>query len=257
MMANWLGGALTTRALKGDKNSGRPVEVVSVEQQKAALKFVIENTFFDDAFGLSPELLAHLSVDKWLDGGSSFSAFSNEATYPVHDTIMGIQASTLTMVMNSTTLRRIYDNELRMPAEQEALTLPDVLESLTDAIWQELEKAPNKQYTARVPLVSSLRRNLQQEHLERLIDLSIPGSVSTEAYKPIANLASFELDRILKRIENVLAKGGNKLDPYTRSHLAELKEQVVKRRDAQFIYNAKAVGGGNAFGGLLFIEEDE
>ncbi len=257
MMANWLGGALTTRALKGDKKSGRPVEVVSVERQKAALEFVIENTFFDDAFGLSPELLAHLSVDKWLDGGSSFRAFSNEATYPVHDTIMGIQASTLTMVMNSTTLRRIYDNELRMPADQEALTLPDVLESLTDAIWQELEKAPNKQYTARVPLISSLRRNLQQEHLERLVDLSIPGSVSTEAYKPIANLASFELDRILKRIDNVLAKGGNKLDPYTRSHLAELKEQVVKRRDAQFIYNAKAVGGGNAFGGLLFFEEEE
>ncbi len=257
MMANWLGGALTTRALKGDKDSGRPVEVVSVEQQKAALKFVIENTFFDDAFGLTPELLAHLSVDKWLDGGSSFHAFSSEATYPVHDTIMGIQASTLTMVMNSTTLRRIYDNELRLPADEEALTLPEVLESLTDAIWQELEKAPNKQYTARVPLVSSLRRNLQQEHLERLVDLSIPGSVSTEAYKPISNLASFELDRILKRIDNVLAKGGNKLDPYTRSHLAELKEQVEKRRDAQFIYNADDVGGGNPFAGLLFFQEEE
>lgn len=256
MMANWLGGALTTRALKGDKNSGRPVEVVSVEQQKAALKFVIENTFFDDAFGLTPELLAHLSVDKWLDGGSSLSAFSNEATYPVHDTIMGIQASTLTMVMNSTTLRRIYDNELRLPADQEALTLPEVLESLTDAIWQELEKAPNKQYTARVPLVSSLRRNLQQEHLERLVDLSIPGSVSTEAYKPIANLASFELDRILKRIDNVLAKGGNKLDPYTRSHLSELKEQVEKRRDAQFIYNAKDVGGGS-LGSIIFFQEEQ
>lgn len=254
MMANWLGGALTTRALKGDKNSGRPVEVVPVKQQKAALKFVIENTFFDDAFGLTPELVAHLSVDKWLDGG--VDPFSSEATYPIHDTIMGIQASTLTMVMNSTTLRRIYDNELRLPADQEALTLPEVLESLTDAIWQELEKAPNKQYTARVPLVSSLRRNLQQEHLERLVDLSIPGDVRTEAYKPIANLASYELDRILKKIDNVLTKGGNKLDPYTRSHLAELKEQVEKRRDAQFIYNAKDVGG-SSLGSIFFFQEEQ
>ena len=256
MMANWLGGAFTTRALKGDKDSGRPIEVVPVEQQKAALKFVIENTFFDDAFGLNPDLLAHLSVDKWLDGGSSFSAFSSEATYPVHDTIMGIQASTLTMIMNATTLRRIYDNELRIPADQEALTLPEVLESVTNAIWQELEKVPSKQYTARVPLVSSLRRNLQQEHLDRLVDLSIPGSVRTEAYKPIANLASFELDRILKRVDNVLAKGGDKLDPYTRSHLVELKEQVEKRRDAQFIYNAKDVGGGG-LSGLIFFQEEQ
>jgi hypothetical protein len=254
MMANWLGGALTTRALKGDKDSGRPVEVVSVKQQKAALKFVIENTFFDDAFGLTPELLAHLSVDKWLDG--NVNPFSSEATYPIHDTIMGIQASTLTMVMNSTTLRRIYDNELRLPADQEALTLPEVLESLTDAIWQELENVPDKQYTARVPLVSSLRRNLQQEHLERLVDLSIPGDVRTEAYKPIANLASFELTRILKKIDNMLTKGGDKLDPYTRSHLAELKEQVEKRRDAQFIYNAKDVGG-SSLGGFLFFQEEQ
>ncbi|MFT5324862.1 MAG: hypothetical protein ACI8P0_002728 [Planctomycetaceae bacterium] len=257
MMANWLGGAFTTRALKGDKDSTRPVEVVPVEQQKAALKFVIENTFFDDSFGLTPDLLAHLSVDKWLDGGSSFSAFSSEATYPVHDTIMGIQASTLTMVMNTTTLRRIYDNELRLPADQDALTLPEVLESLTNAIWQELEKAPNKQHTARVPLVSSLRRNLQQEHLERLVDLSIPGDVSTEAYKPISNLASFELDRILKRVDNVLAKGGDKLDPYTRSHLVELKEQVEKRRDAQFIYNASDIKSSGFSSFILFQEEQK
>lgn len=257
MMANWVGGAFTNRALKGDKGSGRPVEVVPVEQQKAALKFVIENTFFDDAFGLTPELLAHLSVDKWLDGGSSSSAFVNEATYPVHDTIMGIQASALTMVMNATTLRRIYDNEIRVPADKEALTLPEVLESITDAIWQELESVPDKKYTARVPLVSSLRRNLQQEHLDRLVDLSIPGSVRTEAYKPIANLAAFELDRILKRIDNVLSKGGDKLDPYTHSHLAELKEQVEKRRDAQFIYNAKDVGGGGLSGFLFFQEEQK
>ena len=254
MMANWLGGAFTTRARKGDKDSGRPVEVVPVEQQRAALKFVIENTFFDDAFGLTPELLAHLSVDKWLDGGS-LSAFSSEATYPVHDNIMGIQASTLTMVMNSTTLRRIYDNELRLPADQDALTLPEVLESLTNAIWQELENVPDKQYTARVPLVSSLRRNLQQEHLERLVDLSVPGDVRTEAYKPIANLASFELDRIVRKIDTVLTKGGNKLDPYTRSHLSELKEQVEKRRDAQFIYNAKDIKGGSS-GGIIFLQEE-
>ncbi|MDA1163653.1 MAG: zinc-dependent metalloprotease [Planctomycetota bacterium] len=253
MMANWLGGAFTSRALKGDKDSGNPVDVVSVAQQKAALKFVIENAFFDDAYGLNPKLLAHLSVDKWLDG-NSFSAFSSEATYPIHDTIMGIQASTLTMIMNSTTLRRIYDNELRLAADQDALTLPEVLTSLTDAIWQEFEKVPDKQYTARVPLVSSLRRNLQQEHLERLVDLSVPGTVRTEAYKPIANLASFELDRILTRIRGVLEKGGDKIDPYTRTHLTDLIERVEKRRDAQFIYNANDIKGGSS-GGIFFQEE--
>ena len=255
MMANWLGGAFTSRSLKGDKDAGAPVTVVPADQQRAALKFVIENAFFDDAFGLSPELLNHLSVDKWLDG-DGFSAFNDEATYPVHDKIIGIQASTLTMVMNPTTLRRIYDNELRVPADQDALTLPDVLKSLTDAIWQEVDKAPDKQYTARVPLVSSLRRNLQQEHLERLIDLSVPGTVRTEADKPISNLASFELNRIRQKVESVL-KGRDKIDAYTLAHLEKLIEQIDKRQNAEFIYNAndiKSGGGGGFF--LLFQDEN-
>jgi len=254
MMANWLGGAFTSRALKGDKDAGAPVAVVPADRQRAALKFVIENTFFDDAFGLSPELLNHMSVDKWLDG-DGFSAFNDEATYPVHDKIIGIQASTLTMVMNPTTLRRIYDNELRVPADQDALTLPDVLKSLTDAIWQEVGEAPDKQFTARVPLVSSLRRNLQQEHLERLIDLSVPGTVRTEADKPISNLASFELSRIRQKVEKVL-KGRDKIDPYTLAHLEKLIEQIDKRQNAEFIYNANDVGGGGG-GTILLLLQDE
>ncbi|MBI1313452.1 DUF5117 domain-containing protein [bacterium] len=254
MMANWLGGAFTSRSLKGDKDAPEPVIVVPAQQQKDALKFVIENTFFDDAFGLNPELLAHLTVDKWLDG-DGFAAFNDEATWPVHDKIIGIQASTLTMIMNPTTLRRIYDNELRVPADQDALTLPEVLRSLTDAIWQEVEKTPDKQYTDRVPLVSSLRRNLQEEHLQRLIDLSVPGSVRTEADKPITNLASFELNRIRKRIEQVL-KGRDRIDAYTLSHLEKLIEQIDKRQNAEFIYNAKDVGGGGS-GGIILLFGDE
>lgn len=255
MMANWLGGAYTSRAMKGDKDAPDPVVVVPAERQRNALKFVIENAFFDDAFGLSPELLNHLGVDKWLDG-NGFSAFNDEATWPVHDRIIGIQASTLTMVMNPTTLRRIYDNELRVPADQDALTLPEVLQSVTDAIWQEVEKVPDKQYTTRVPLISSLRRNLQQEHLERLIDLSVPGTVRTEADKPISNLAAFELNRIRQRVEKVL-KGRDRIDPYTLAHLERLIEQIDKRQNAEFIYNANDIsrGGGGGFF-LLFQDED-
>ena len=63
---------LLSIATKGDPGNRAPVEVVPPEQQRAALGFVIENTFRDEAFGLTPELLEKLSVDKWLDGGSIF-----------------------------------------------------------------------------------------------------------------------------------------------------------------------------------------
>jgi hypothetical protein len=252
MMGNWLGGAFVSRAKKGDKGSGNPITVVPVKQQREALQFVIDNSLRDAAFGLSTELLNHLAVDKWMDSRSFFE----EETWQVHDRIMGIQASALTMVMNPTTLRRIYDNELRVPADQDAMTLPEVLTSLTKAIWSEFDKVPTKPHTSRVPLVSSLRRNLQQEHLSRLIDLSHPDSGSTEAYKPIANQASFEMNNILARINKVL-KARKNADPYTLAHLEKLKEQIEKSKAAQSIYNTSEIGGGGGFRSPFFFREVE
>ena len=252
MMGNWLGGAFVSRAKKGDKDSKNPIEVVPVKQQREALQFVIDNTLADSAFGLSADLLNHLGVDKWTDSRS----FSEEETWQVHDKIMGIQASALTMVMNPTTLRRIYDNELRVPADQDAVTLPEVLSTLTTAIWSELDNAPEKPHTARVPMVSSLRRNLQQEHLSRLIDLSHPGTASTEAYKPIANQASFEMNNVLDRVNKVLMARKN-VDPYTLAHLEKLKEQIEKAKAAQSIYNTDAIGGGGGFSLPMFLRDTE
>ena len=70
MMAGWIGGAFINRDKKGDPGDRDPIEVVPASQQRAALAFLIENSFQDDAFGLTPELLRRMSVDKWMDGDS-------------------------------------------------------------------------------------------------------------------------------------------------------------------------------------------
>ena len=104
------------------------------EAQRDALNFVIESTFRDEAYALSPELLARLTKD-------FFAGFGSEPTWPVHDNILSMQASTLTQLMNSTTLRRVYDNEFMPPADQDALTLPELLDGITSEIWSELERS--------------------------------------------------------------------------------------------------------------------
>jgi hypothetical protein len=245
MMANWIGGAFVHRDKKGDKNARVPIEVVPTKTQRDALEFVLENTFYDEAFGLTPDLLSRMTVDKWLDGDGFHSVLRDEPTWPVHDKIMGLQASTLTMLMNPSTLRRVYDNEFRVPADQDMLTLPELLSSIGSAIWNELDKKPDKQYTARVPMITSLRRNLQREHLTRLIDLILPGAGSNEAFKPISNLSLMELRRIRTKIAGILKAGGEKIDPYTQAHLSEAREQITKALDSQYIYNAKSMGGGS------------
>ncbi len=245
-MAPWIGGAHVARDHKGDPNARPPVTVVPVEKQRAALRYVIESSFRDQAFGLSPELMKFMTVDKWADQGGMRDMFEDSA-FPVHDRIMGIQATALTLLLNPTTLKRVYDNELRTPKDQDMLTLPEVMNAITSAAWTELDKPESKTFTDRDPMISSLRRNLQREHLTRLIDLSMPDALPGAAGKPISNLAIAALRDIRAKIDKVIDvknNGRKNADEYTYAHLAEAALRIDKALDASFIYNTDKIGGG-------------
>lgn len=251
MMSSWVGGTHVSRARKGDPNAPAPVTVVPAEQQREALRWCIDNAFFDEAFGLTPELLEKMTVDKWLDQGGGRAA-GDEAGWPVHDRIAGIQSSVMTMLLNPTTVRRVFDNEFRIPSDQDALTLPELLDSISDAVWSELDKKPGSQATARKPHVSSLRRNLQREHLDRIVDLAMGGG-GGESAKPISNLAISKLRALNGKISSVIGEKGDQtgnLDPYTFAHLSEAKILIQKVLDAQYVVNSG--GGGGGLGGFMF-----
>lgn len=244
MMANWLGGALINRSKKGDPDAGPPIEVVSANRQREALEFVMTNAFEDKAYGLTPELLRHLSMDKWID---DFSSAIEDSTWPIHDRIMGIQSSALTMLMNPTTMGRVYDNEFLTPADEDMITLPEILEDVRSSVWAELKISKEGAFTARKPMISSLRRNLQREHLERLIDLSMGGGFSNASQKPISNLATAQLRDLKKKVDQLLEDEGVTPDPYSQSHLSEASIRIEKALDADYIYNASTMGGGGGF----------
>lgn len=235
--ANWVGGSYINRDKRGDPGDRNPIENIPAETQRRALEFVIENAFRDGAFGLSPELLSKMTIDKWLDEGGFQDMFEDQ-TWPVHERIMGIQASALTMLMNPTTLRRVFDNEYRVPAGEDAITLPEVINRVSDSIWSELDSKVDKRYSAREPMVSSLRRNLQREHLKRLVDLSMPGGLSGGAAKPIATLSAYKLRELSSKIASAIERGDSKLDPYTIAHLTESKMFIDRALDSTYIYNA-------------------
>lgn len=243
-MAPWVGGAHIRRDRKGDPGARPPVEVVAVEKQRAALKYVIDQAFKDEAFGLTPEVLKHMTVDKWFDGGGIREVFEDPA-FPVHERILGIQATALTLLMNPTTLERVYDNEFRVPRDQDALTLPELMNAVSSTVWSELENRPSRSFTARQPMISSLKRNLQREHLERLVDLTTPGQFAGAAAKPVSNLALSKLREIRAKIKDA-AEGSSKsnLDEYSLAHLSETALRIDKVLDAQYIYNTDKIGGG-------------
>ncbi|MGQ0627514.1 MAG: zinc-dependent metalloprotease [Phycisphaerales bacterium] len=237
IMSNWVGAARVYRDRKGDPNGRPPIDVVPVEQQREALKFVIDTAFNDEAFGLTPDLIKYFTVDRAEDPGVGRS----DPEWPVHDQVAGVQASALTSLINPGQMRRVYDNEFRVPADKDTLTVAEVLDTVGKAVFGEIEKPGSGSYTNRQPMISSLRRNLQREFIERLIDLTLPGTMRGEASKPVSNLATAQLRALKSKIEDIAKKGN--ADMYTSAHLSEAAVRIGKALDAQYIYNTDKIGG--------------
>ena len=246
MMANWLGGTFVNRDKKGDPNDRKPIEVVPADDQRKALDFVVKNVFFDEPYGLTPELLSYMTNEP-LKGYSSPS-------WPVHDRVIGIQASMLSNLMEPTTLTNIYDNEFRVPADQDAFTLSELFNKVNKAIWTEVENGPDGQFTERKPAISSLRRNLQTEHIERLFDLAAETESPTAAMKPISNLAAMTLRDLMGKLET--ASKNENYDAYSRAHLQDSFVRVKKWVESTYVINNDDSSGGG-FGGFFFFKSPE
>lgn len=248
IMANWIGGAYVNRARKGDPNATDPIQVVPAEQQRDALRWVIDNTFYDEAYGLTPDLLQKMTVDRWLDIGG-FREGMEEAPWSIHDRIGGMQSGVLTMIMNPTTLRRVHDNEFRIPSDQDALTLPELMDTTTQAIFSEIAKAPRDSFTDRKPMISSLRRNLQAEYVDRLINLRLMSGDNSGAGKAIGSLATYHLRNLSEKIKPLVDNKSANVDTYSKAHLSELQARIDKALDASFVITGDGGGGGR--GGFL------
>ncbi len=227
--ANWIGGASIARDHKGDPNARDPITVAPVEKQRAALKFIMEHTLRDDAFGITPELLAKLGTDEWWDEGFFFS---EPPDYPINDLVLSVQAMALTELMNPMVLRRIYDNEVRTPPGTDMVTMPELLGAVRAEVWSELSQPAPADASARKPAISSFRRNLQREHLNRLVSLSTSRAWYGASSRPLTNLARQELRDLKAQIDKANL---DKLDPYSRSHLADAKTRIEKALEAAYV----------------------
>ena len=130
-----------------------------------------------------------------------------------------------------------------------------MLDTLTAALFSELGQKPSEQHTARKPVISSLRRNLQRTYVERMIDLAVSGSGSGAASKPVANLGMLQLRNLNVKIATALKETEASLDPYSKAHLLDAQMRITKALESQYILNAKDMGGGGGRPLITFGDE--
>ena len=220
--APYIGGSFTSNSFKGDTDAGEPVTDVPASEQRAAMNLIMDAAFEDAAFGLTPELVRHMGKEYWWDA-SGRAELMADPSLTIHDTIGGVQGTALTLLMNPTRLRRVYDNEFRTAGQSDAFTLNELVTTVTDRVWRECAEGAKE--------ISSFRRNLQREHTERLITLSLMNSGSA-SMRTISTLASAELRRIDGLADKSLKANP---EPYSKAHLADIRTRIGKALDAAYV----------------------
>lgn len=228
--ARYVGGQYLNRDHKGDPNARPPVEVVPVAKQREALDFLVQNVFSDRDFRFDADVLNRLAAGRWMHWDSD--AMDSQLDYPIHDRIAQAQWTVLFTLFNPVNLDRIYDAEAKVPQDQDAMTIPEVVGKVTSAIWSEVEDgAGGKTYSARQPYISSVRRNLQRQYLNTLLNivLSEPGGMmSADVHAVVAS----RLGRLSEQIGKSMA--GDKLDDFSRAHLDESKSRIDRALAAKY-----------------------
>jgi hypothetical protein len=242
LAAQHIGGQYVSRHHKGDKDAKDPVVPVSGAKQRDALALLVGEIFSDKAFAFSPQTLRRLGVERWSHWGNDSMG---GVDYPIHGRILGIQRIALAHCLSADVLARLQNQELQADPESKPLGIAELLRTITEGIWSDLD-APKPEDQGKDLVVSTIRRNLQREHLKRLSTMvlgqsrSYPGDSyiyvifegGSEVPADARALTRMHLGEIRSRIDKTLGREGVKIDDTTRAHLAECRDRITKVLDA-------------------------
>ncbi|MEH2311307.1 MAG: zinc-dependent metalloprotease [Nostoc sp.] len=189
-----------------------PFEPIPVEEQRQALETLQKYVFAEDALSFSPELLNKLAPSRWRHWGASPQV--GRLDFPIHDLVQLIQGSVLRDLLSGDRLSRLKDIELKTKPEN-ALTLPELFDTLQSGIWTEVIKPKGKPMK-----ISSLRRGLQRQYLDILTGMVLRKESVPEDARTLAWYKLKQLDEKLK--------GVNSEDEYTKAHLLETRDRIEK-----------------------------
>ena len=209
----YIGGQYQYRDHYGDPDGRGPWENVPRERQLEALGFLIEHGFSQQAFELPADVLRQFGADRWSHWGNEIT-FDGRIDYPYHGEVLDLQRSLLSQITTPMLFARIRDAEMKYgPAE--VVTIPELMEALSAAVWSELERGVS---------VPAMRRDLQRAHLDRMIGLVTEAPTGTPA--DARAVARMTLESLVDDLTAALDRGA--LDAYTRAHLNESRARAER-----------------------------
>ncbi len=218
LIAKYVGGVRTSR--NHAAAAGGPDQQVSLQsggalfvpvdavRQKQALTLLATQLFAVDSFRFDPAFVSRIGID-FLDRGDRNGAYKESFYLPGR--VLAIQADALDHLMSDAVARRIGDAENMSARPRDLLTLAQLYGTLQRAVWSEL-------YSGRE--ITRMRRNLQREHLRRVVvGLLRPTGAANATLADARSLQRDDAIALKTAIDHALASG--RLSADNRAHLRE------------------------------------
>ncbi|MEL6249598.1 MAG: zinc-dependent metalloprotease, partial [Cyanobacteria bacterium J06627_15] len=243
-LANYVGGQRFRRLDPWASSTQTPLAPIPTEKQRQALAVLNQRVFAPDAFQFSARLLNQLPPDRWERWGGAFTGA--QLDYPIYDRVLQVQSLTLSNLMSASRLARVRDAEFKTD-EPDALTLPELFESLHQGIWAELITEKET-----VPELSSLRRGLQRQHLNILANLALRRSftdaLSAQSFPDFMGvvttlgapedarvLARYQLRNLGDEVDAALRRYRGQLPVTTEAHLEDVLARIDRILEAPLL----------------------
>ena len=170
-VAKYVGGVTVLRDSAG--SSRAPLNPISADKQRAALKLVEKGLFSADSFKFKPEFMRRLTVD-YLDraDATGIGLTSANTDFSLGTEVLTIQRNVLNQLLSDAVATRILDSADKLDNPATAFKLSELYTNLSNAIWSELKAGAD---------IGPLRRNLQREHSKRLVNVLLRPAVTTPA----------------------------------------------------------------------------
>jgi hypothetical protein len=230
-----VGGQNYSRNRAGDPDAKPALTLLDPKKQRAALTALSETVFRDDFFLADADLYNELGSSRWMDWASSTPT---RLDFPIHQVINSMQAYSLMNVCAPQVLQRVYDAELKSRAEDK-FTASELILTVRDTVWDGLVLDEGAKYTNAKPKFSSIRRNLQKQHLAYM--LAIVDSDEGRLVSPdLQNQVRYSLRELNEKIGSVIEASekpgaSGKLDFATKAHLSECKSEIYRVLNAPHI----------------------
>jgi hypothetical protein len=248
LAVQYVGGQSVSRDHKADKGGRDPIVPVAGAKQRECLKFLADAILSDKSFQFSPTLLRRLGAERWSHWGNS-SYYEPGVDISVLERILGIQKIVLGHCLSAGTLARLENQQLQSDAGCQPLRMEEVFRALTEGIWSDLDQVSSAKEVKDAKFrLSTIRRNLQREHLRRLSSMVLGGGTSSygemhpfvvflrggNAALPAdaRALARLHLKEIASRVSKVLESTGPSIDDTSRAHLEESRHRIAKVLEA-------------------------